>query len=299
MVIYGGRKKGMVRYLVIGVFLAIAGTTNAFAQTQGDRNTGGIVLDGNPGLVITPTRLVMEGRSRTARVTISNNGTKAGSYRISLVHKRMLEDGSIITIEEGQEEANDQFADDLVRMAPRQATLNPGQSQTIRLLVRKPKDLAEGEYRSHLQVMAVPVDMPGLDETDSEGVNVKVQANFAISIPLIIRHGTLEAEAHITDATFIPAAGETKAKASFVVHRDGKKSIFGDVKILYIDVDGKERLVKDVKGLAIYTSITRRAMEFVLEGDSAFQSGHLKVEYIDASEDTETPNVLASAEIPL
>ena len=37
-------------------------------------------------------------------------------------------------------------------------TLAPGETQAVRLLLRKPGNLADGEYRSHLLMQNVPKD---------------------------------------------------------------------------------------------------------------------------------------------
>ena len=41
-------------------------------------------------------------------------------------------------------------AADLVRYSPRQVELAPGEVQTVRIQIRKPEGLKDGEYHSHL-----------------------------------------------------------------------------------------------------------------------------------------------------
>ena len=50
------------------------------------------------------------------------------------------------------------FADGMLSWSPRQITLQPGTAQVVRLMVRKPEGLAEGEYRSHLDFMDLVAD---------------------------------------------------------------------------------------------------------------------------------------------
>ena len=42
------------------------------------------------------------------------------------------------------------FLKNMVRISPSQVRLAPGERQIVKLAIRKPKDLAEQEYRSHL-----------------------------------------------------------------------------------------------------------------------------------------------------
>ena len=41
----------------------------------------------------------------------------------------------------------------MIRYAPRRVTVPPGGSQQIRILLRRPRDLEPGEYRSHLWIV--------------------------------------------------------------------------------------------------------------------------------------------------
>ena len=108
-----------------------------------------------PGdLLISPVRVVLEGRQRSAELTLVNRGEETMTYRVEFENRRMLEDGRFESALEARE--GELFADSMIRYAPRRITLEPGSPQTIRVLLRKPSDLAEGEYRSHLLFRAVP-----------------------------------------------------------------------------------------------------------------------------------------------
>ena len=96
-------------------------------------------------LLVSPVRVVLEGRQRSAQVTLVNKGTETGVYRVSIVNRRMLQNGAFEVIEEpGPDE---KFAGELVRYAPRRITLEPDAPQTIRILLRKPSDLPAGVQR--------------------------------------------------------------------------------------------------------------------------------------------------------
>jgi P pilus assembly chaperone PapD len=85
-------------------------------------------------LLVSPVRVVLEGRERSAQVTLVNKGSETSIYRVSIVNRRMLQNGAFEVIEEpGPDE---KFAGDLVRYAPRRITLEPDAPQTIRILLR-------------------------------------------------------------------------------------------------------------------------------------------------------------------
>src|SRR5205823_6329510 len=81
---------------------------------------------GSPGdLLVAPTRVVLEGRQRTAEITLVNIGPATATYRISLVNLRMDKMGGTREVEASSAEPGERFANELVRFSPRQVTLVP------------------------------------------------------------------------------------------------------------------------------------------------------------------------------
>ena len=167
-------------------------------------------LPGIGDLLVAPTRIVFEGRTRAAELTLLNIGKQTATYRISFTHLRMGETGDLKEIEKA--EPGDQFADDLVRYSPRQVTLDPNVAQTIRLQVRKPEGLADGEYRSHLLFRAVPPES-SQPETSVEvaekktGYSIRLTPIYGVSIPVIVRSGKTSVKASLSDLA-VQRAGE-------------------------------------------------------------------------------------------
>jgi len=115
------------------------------------------VAGGIGDLLVAPTRLVFEGRKRSAELNLSNIGRARATYRITLVRMDMDEGGAF------QEKALDPGAEGmqaLFRFSPREVTLDPQESQTVRIQVRKPAELEAGEYRLHMVFRAVPTPAP-------------------------------------------------------------------------------------------------------------------------------------------
>ncbi len=50
-------------------------------------------------MMIAPTRVVFEGSTRSARVSLVNSSNETKTYRISFVRKRMTEDGGIVDVD--------------------------------------------------------------------------------------------------------------------------------------------------------------------------------------------------------
>ncbi|MFQ5775251.1 MAG: molecular chaperone [Kiloniellaceae bacterium] len=234
-------------------------------------------------LGVSPTRIVLEGRTRTAQISLLNKGSQPATYRISIVNMRMTETGKFETIEEP--EADQKFADRLIRFAPRQVTLEPGATQTVRVMLRKPKDLPPGEYRSHLYFRAVPPPGAGrsVEATgSSEGIQISLTVIPGVTIPLIVRQGTLSATATLSDFRFVDLNGPEGPKLSFRINRKGDRSLFGDVTAAYFAAGSdREFVVARANKLAVYAPNASRVLVLPLRLPDGvrLKGGRLRVTY--------------------
>jgi len=273
--------------LAFGLLISLNfGTSKAYAQSAGD-------------LIVAPTRVVFEGRARSAQLSIANKGSSTATFRISVVNMKMAKDGSMSEIsrpEEGQ-----LFAEKLFRFSPRQVTLQPGASQAIRLLLRKPKNLKDGEYRSHLFMRALPSDAgqsieQAAGQTD---VQIKLIPIFGITIPVIIRQGKIEMTSSLSDLKITPAYPSDKLqRLKFNINRQGERSVFGDLTIrLKPAGGGEEVIVGQIQRLAVYTPNTVRQIEMPLRipNGAALSGGKLSLVY--ETTDTKAPTKIAEASI--
>lgn len=275
------------RLLLAAIFaspLIVAAASDAAAQGFGD-------------LIVTPTRLVLEGRNTTEQVMLSNRGAETATFRISLTLMAMDEEGNLKEVETPPPGL--QAASDFVRFAPRQVVIPPGGTQVVRLTLRKPKDLAEGEYRTHLFMRAVPPENRGTGIAATPGTSgeltIELIPIFGISIPVIVRHGTVpDAQARLSDVAF-----ERKEQGSVVhatIHRDGIGSLYGDVVVRYLRDGAEPLVVGEISRLAVYPEIALRRVVVPVTPPEGVQldKGRLEVVYQAATE-ARTP--LATTEI--
>ncbi|WP_221795171.1 fimbrial biogenesis chaperone [Aquisediminimonas sediminicola] len=235
-------------------------------------------------LMLYPTRVVMTGNQRSAQVEIVNRGDKPETYRINIVNRRMSETGEIVTAD--KTEAGELFADNMVVYTPRQVTLQPGQSQTVRVSVRKPAGLAEGEYRSHLQFDRVAdataaSDLEATAKPEKGQVAIVLQALIGASIPVIIRQGQTSATVTLGELAVIPAKGDTPPALGFAFHRKGNQSVYGDVTVTFAPTKGKAVDVGKVAGVAVYVpnDIRKAQIPLTLPKGMALQGGSLTLRY--------------------
>lgn len=242
------------------------------------------VAQGVGDLMITPTRVVFEGRTRTAEVVLIHRGTQRATYRLSFQKMRMNENGSLEEIKTPG--PNDRFAEDMIRYSPRRIVLDPGQPQTVRLLLRKPRNLEPGEYRSHFLIRALPPKDAGTNiesvERKPGEISVQLTMIYGVSIPVIVRHGDLSAKAALEDLALAPPRdGETGKGLSLRVKRAGTKSIYGDFDVTFTRQDGDAIPIGLMRGVAVYTPNESRNLRIPLnppEGVS-LANGRLRVTY--------------------
>lgn len=249
-------------------------------------------------LMVAPTRIVFEGRTRTAQVSIVNTGTETSTYRIAFVRKQMTENGGFEDVPEG---TVGMFADPMIRFSPRQVTLNPGQTQVVRLMLRKPSELADGEYRSHLLFRAIPkvgAGIESLDPSSSGNINIQLVPVLGISIPVIVRQGAVDATADLSNLS-VQNTENGSRHLLFQIERKGNGSLFGDLTAtLFHPQDRRSLVVGLAKGVAVYTSIERRQFRMPLQlPPSAEFTGTLRLTYRRSTEEGEA--VLAETELPL
>jgi hypothetical protein len=254
---------------------------------------------GNPGdhsFIVLPTRVVFEGHTRSAAVTLVNKGTVGAVYRIGFVRMRMSETGLIRPIT--APESGESFADTLVRYSPRQVELGPQESQTIRLQLRKPADLPAGEFRSHLLVQEVPRAVAEEEAlpaaSDPAGVRVHITSIFGIAIPIIVREGPTTAAVRFSDLRVSPSRTPGQPSQAIVeMRRDGNRSVYGDLTLVHVPDHGRRKIVGVVKGISVYTPNRLRVIQIpvTLPRNRGPAHGHLLARFSDT-----TPGAPAIAE---
>jgi hypothetical protein len=238
-------------------------------------------------LMLHPTRIVFDKNMRATQIELINNGSKPASYRISLVNRRMTEAGQFEAAESAQD--GERFADAMLRYSPRQVTLEPGTAQTVRVMLRKPADLAEGEYRSHLQFDKLP-DVEGKASIENQGtgatqIGVVMNALVGASVPVIVRHGASSASVKLAGL----ALGKDEAKRAQLAlqfEREGSNSVYGDVSVTFTPKNGKPQSLAQVNGIAVYTPnrVRKATLPLQVPEGLALAGGTLDVSYRDRPE---------------
>jgi hypothetical protein len=223
---------------------------------------------------------VLDGR-KGAEIILNNIGEEPATYRVSVVFRRMTEDGGLLDVE--QLTAEDQAAEDMIVYAPRRIVLAPHQPQAIRIRATPPQGLADGEYRVHMLFRAIPPATPvaAAAGEPEKGLRFQLTPVYGVTIPVIVRLGNLQATAGIANVQLEKKDG--KAFVALDLSRSGQRSTFGEVRVLRA---GARSPIGVQKAVAIYKEIGRRHVSVPL--DPSYQgevAGPVTVQYVETFED--------------
>jgi hypothetical protein len=231
-------------------------------------------------LLVAPTRLVLDGR-KGAEVILNNIGEEPATYRISVEFRRMLRDGSLEEVNEPT--AAQKAAGDMIIYAPRRITLAPNEPQSIRINARPPQGLPDGEYRVHLLFRAIPPAVPVTQQPDSEvkGVSFKLIPVYGVTIPVIVRLGSLQVQGAISNVRLEERGG--RPVIALQLSRTGRRSTFGDVRVLKPGIKDPIALQRAV---AVYTDVDAR--DVIIPVADSFKgqlAGPVTVQYVETFDD--------------
>ncbi len=239
----------------------------------------GVPVAAQGDLLIAPTRVIIS-QGGSSEVILSNIGVEPATYRISVELRRMGEDGDFTAVSEAEATPAELAALQMVTYAPRRISLLPEQPQAVRISIRPPAGLPDGEYRVHLNFRAVPPALkPEASSDPAAGVSIKLTPVYGITIPVFVRRGRLEASATLANAHLV-----TEPKGSYVeldMTRSGQRSVYGEL----IGKSSRGETLFNLRGIAVYAEITHRKAQIPLSAEQLIKlKGPVKIEYRELAE---------------
>ncbi|MCH2547405.1 MAG: hypothetical protein MK052_07340 [Alphaproteobacteria bacterium] len=234
-------------------------------------------------LQVYPTRVTIEDGENSAVISVINGGTKMGRYRVEIVDMVMPEEGGLQKLPEGQ--TKEYSAKDFLRLSPRSITVPPGQSQKFRILSRMPRDMPEGEYRSHISVLMSSEDVEAdQDGTSGEGFGVRLRPHMRVVFPVVVVKGNPTFTAQIQNITRVVQHNVTKLGVEFVTQ--GDRSATGTL-VLTLNKNGQTYEIFRGQHTNIYRGVPRRLFVAPLKmpKDVTLDGGVVTARYMDARDE--------------
>lgn len=234
-------------------------------------------------LLVSPTRLVFEGKERTNNIILINTTGQTRSYRVEWLENTVDTYGIYSAIPAN----NVTFAaSDFIRYSPRQVTLRPGERQTIKLMVRRNNNMKLPEYRSHLKFTALPSTDSGEKENGkNEGINFNIKVATSYVVPIMLRVNSPDVNVELVDVGLDVQANKA---AHFLVQlkKAGKSSAHGDINIYLKKENEQEKLVGTLRSINFFhesNELNSRIRWLNYQGP---ESGTLRAEFVGQSEFT-------------
>ncbi|MEM5531718.1 fimbrial biogenesis chaperone [Pseudoalteromonas arctica] len=208
-------------------------------------------------LLISPTRISFDERQRTAKVTVINTGDEYQTYRVLWSEKQAQPSGGYIQLAEATSESLSSMA----RLSPKQMRLAPGEKQTVKIAIRKPKGLAPGEYRSHLLFQALP------GENTNKTSSIKVNMIMSYSIPILLRKDMKQPEVAIEQAQLVLNESNQRPQFLLNIKREGKFSSYGKLSAYFFDSNNEQVKIAEIGNLSIYPEVDNAFVTLSLFSD--------------------------------
>lgn len=213
-----------------------------------------ICASAEASLMIKPSRVVLDERTRSAEVTLLNSSSRTKEYHIEWQEKRQTTSGSYIDIDTGD---NPFPASRFIRHSPRKVTIEAGKYQRIKLRLKLPGNTPPGEYRSHLLMRVVnDVTQADFDENKKDGQTLNIIPLLSFSIPVMVRVGSLDTETEITSIAVKNVKNKKQLQVN--VSHNGMHSSFGNL-FAYMKVgNGKVTKIGEKHSIALFRETKNR-----------------------------------------
>ncbi len=213
------------------------------------------------GLLISPLRIAFEDRERADTLVLINSGSETRTYRLEWEQKKSKATGGYDLLTE-EEAKTFSTASQMIRFSPKQVTLKPNERQTVRLSVRRPKGLLDGEYRSHLLFKQLPIKSK---EFSGRGQGIQLNMLMSYSLPIIVRQGKRETDVQITDIGLAAKSDAMNVELDF--KRTGASSSIGNISVLWqAQGSDKEMEVARLNNVKFYHELSDNHVSLPLRG---------------------------------
>jgi hypothetical protein len=229
-------------------------------------------LAGNSGFGIEPTRVVISANEKSGSINLNNTSNQPVAYRMTLVEMGLDDSGAFRRLLDSELPAGHRSAKPVIRFSPRQVRLKPGEKQVVRVIARRKPGMAEGEYRSHLMIQALPIlsenmlEQMGESNEDIALVSASAGTSVGFTIPVIVRHGKTEASVELKDFQVLARPDNSLAAAQITLGLNGNRSALGPIS-LSIPNGNKWREIGSIKGYALFSPYPQESLQIRLHND--------------------------------
>lgn len=212
---------------------------------------------------IIPPRLVIDPETKIEYMFIKNGSDKPETYRFGWKHIAMDKEGKVHNLDKvGMDKVPGyKPLDKIIRFSPRRATLQPGETQRVTFMLRRPPDAAPGEYRSHFLVQREPDPQTPETTTGNKEPNVSSKVSIGVlvsrSVPIYVLHGETQSSLSLLKAELKKNENRKKKhQPEYLVHFDvqktGNRSVIGNADVFCTSGAEEVKINKVPRTFAVY-----------------------------------------------
>jgi P pilus assembly chaperone PapD len=206
-------------------------------------------------VTVSPTALYIDGRTRTATLTLHNPGSLPAEVTIDFAYGFPQSDaeGNVSVPLTREPAPGEPSAMEWMRAFPRRLVLQPGQRQVVRVLVEPPADLADGEYWARVLVSSRG-GQPPIEDTQGD---VRLQLNVQTTLVMAanFRKGAVNTGVEVARAAATRTASEVALEVD--LRRTGNAAFLGRLRAEVVDARGGV-IATTWDDVAVYRGMLRR-----------------------------------------
>jgi hypothetical protein len=234
-------------------------------------------------VTVSPTALFIDSRSPTGTLTLYNGGTLPEEIEVSFGFGYPVSDENGVVRVEIQDSAatGEPSVAPYLRAFPRRLVLQPGQRQTLRVMVQAPASLAGGEYWGRVLVRSRG-GQPPIEQTQGE-VRVALSLETVVATAVMFRKGPVETGVAVRAADARVEGGNVQLTLD--LERQGSAAWLGRVAARLVAPDGTVAGEAE-DAVALYRTLRRR---FLIPVPAGGLKPGSRVEYVVDNERPDLP----------
>lgn len=211
-------------------------------------------------VTVSPNALFIDSRTRSGVLTLYNPGTTAEEIEITFAFGYPRSDlaGLISVALADSAPTGEPSVLGFVRAFPRRLRLEPGQRQTVRILMQAPAGLAEGEYWGRVLIHSRGGRPPV--EQQQGGIRMQIDVETVIVGAVNYRNGTMRTGVVVDSARATLGARGDSVRVVTDLSRRGNAAYLGRMTLDLVGADGRVLATMD-EDLAVYRSL--RKVEYI------------------------------------
>jgi hypothetical protein len=220
-------------------------------------------------LFVAPSRLIVAPNENVTVINAANKSKVARRYDLAVVDEVMNGSGVVNRVE-----TYPYSVKHMLRFQPKRFTLQPGEDQTVRIMIVRPAGLADGDYHSHLIFREVPLDEKSKEQLEAErqaaasdqgkkSATFEIRTLYGIGVPVIVQQGKIAQDLNIGDVK-LGAMPDGNRQLSIDFTRTGNSEAAAKLSAQYVQPGKPPVSVIDPQWVRLYREIDKVSKDYPL-----------------------------------